>query len=262
VAPECAVAFIPPHRHKARLGLFRTDLAIGYGLTSSLLLTARLPYENKDQRISYRTLDGQPYDPPYGDIHHRTETLRGVGDGEIGVAFALGSDWQAGAGITLPFGRTEPDPIDLGRRGIEHEHIQFGSGTFDPRLSLQWSRPLGRLRLGASLDARLPLYENDHGYRAPASVRWSVGPTLPIGTTGLAAQLAGQYQSIGRWSGEADEGTGFHNGGVFLRASFLVTRGLRVTPGVYREVYSESLSDESFRQGTTFSIVLTRFLSN
>jgi hypothetical protein len=259
VAPECAVVFIPPHRHNARLGLFRTELSVGYGLNADVLLSARLPYEIKDQNISYRTLEGGAYDPPYGDIHHRTETLSGVGDGEVGVAFALGADWVAGAGVSLPFGRTEPDPIDLGRRGIEHQHIQFGSGTFDPRLSLQWSRLLGKLRMSASVDARIPLYENEHGYRAPTSVRWSVGPSLPIGTTGISAHAAGQYQSIGRWSGEEDEGTGFHNGGVFLRATFLLGRGFRVTPGVYREVYSKSLSDESFRQGTTYSIVLTRF---
>jgi hypothetical protein len=54
--------------------------------------------------------------------------------------------------------------------------------------------------------------------------------------------------------------TGFHNGGAFLRASFLVAKGWRVIPGVYREIYSHSLSDESFRQGTTWSIVVTRFL--
>jgi hypothetical protein len=38
-------------------------------------------------------------------------------------------------------------------------------------------------------------------------------------------------------------------------------KGFRVTPGIYREVYSHSLSHESFRQGTTYSLVVTRFLS-
>lgn len=90
-------------------------------------------------------------------------------------------------------------------------------------------------------------------------MRWSVGPSLPIGTTGVAAQLAGQYQSIGKWNGEVDEGTGFHNAGVFLRASFLLAAGVRITPGVCREIYSESISDESFRQGTSYSLVLSRF---
>jgi hypothetical protein len=235
---------------------------LGFGLTDKALLSARLPYDVKDLEIGYRTLDGSPYDPPYGDIHHRTQVLRGVSDGEVTVSFALGPGWIAGAGVTIPFGRTEPDPIELGRRGLKHQHVQFGTGTVDPRLSLQYSRPLGRIQIAASADARIPLYENRHGFKPPATVRWSVGPSLPIGTTGVAAQLAGQYQSIGKWSGEVDEGTGFHNGGVFLRASFLVAKRLRVTPGIYREIYSESLSDESFRQGTTYSLVISRFFSH
>lgn len=132
----------------------------------------------------------------------------------------------------------------------------------DPKLSVQWSRPFGRVRLGASADARIPLYENRHGFKPPATIRWALGPSLALGTAGFSAQYAGQYQSIGKWSGEVDEGTGFHNAGVFLRGSLLVAKGWRVSPGVYREVYSESLSDESFRQGTTWSVVLTRFVSN
>jgi hypothetical protein len=259
VAPECGTIDIPPHRHVIRLDLFHTDLSLGYGLSDRLLLSARLPYDVKDQHVSYRTLDGQPYVPPYGDIHHRTETLRGVGDGELGLWFPLSKDWLAGAGLTLPFGRTEPNPIVLGRLGLKHEHIQFGTGTVDPRLSLLWSHPFGKIQLAASADARIPLYENGHGFKAPATVRWALGPSMALGSTGLSAQFAGQYQSIGKWSGEVDEGTGFHNGGVFLRGSFLVAKGFRVTPGIYREVYSHSLSHESFRQGTTYSLVVTRF---
>lgn len=70
---------------------------------------------------------------PYGDIHHRAERFEGVGDGELGISFV---------GLTIPFGRTEPDPIERGRLGLKHEHIQFGSGTVGPKLSVQWSRPL------------------------------------------------------------------------------------------------------------------------
>ncbi len=227
-----------------------------------MLLSLRVPYEVKDQRIEYRTLEGDPYNPPYGDIHHRTERLDGFGDGEVGAAFSPARDFLVGVGLTIPLGRTEPDPIELGRRGLKHEHIQFGSGTVDPTLALQWSRAFGRIQISASADARIPLYENRHGFKAPATVRWAVGPSLAIGTAGLSAHYAGQRQSIGKWSGEVDEGTGFHNGGVFLRGTFLVAKGWRLTPGLYREIYSRSLSDESFRQGTTWSIVLTRFLSN
>lgn len=260
MAPECATIEIPDHRHRIRLELFHTDLSVAYGLSEKLLISARLPWDLKDQRVSYQTLSGEPYDPPYGDIHHRTERLDGVGDGELGVSFAPAPGWVAGAGLMLPFGRTEPDPIELGRLGRKHEHIQFGSGTVDPKLSLQWSRPVGRIQVAASVDARIPLYENRHGFRPPATIRWAAGPSLALGTAGVAAQLAGQYQSIGKWKDEVDEGTGFSNGGVSLRGSFLVAKGWRVAPGIYREAFSHSLSDESFRQGTTYSVVLTRFL--
>jgi len=161
--------------------------------------------------------------------------------------------------LTLPLGSTVPDPFKLGLEGLPHEHIQFGTGTVDPVVSLLWSKPVGKVVLSAAADAQIPLMENSRGFKAPVSVRWSVGPSLPLGTTGLSLALAGQYQSIGRWRGETDEGTGFHNGGVFLRATFLPWKGLRVSPGIYREIYSRSLSDEAFRQGTTYSLTITRF---
>ena len=91
------------------------------------------------------------------------------------------------------------------------------------------------------------------------TVRYAAGPAVAFGTTGVSLQFAGQYQSIGRWDGEQDEGTGFHNGGLFLRASFLPWKGFRVYPGVYRELYSRSLSDETFHQGMTYSLTVSRF---
>ncbi len=259
VAPECASFTIPDHRHVVTLDLFHTELVADYGATSGLTASLRLPYDVKVQKVRYATLAGDPYVPPYGDIHHRTETLRGVSDGQLTLLFALGGSLQAGAGLTLPLGRTEENPIELGREGKKHEHIQFGSGTVDPIVSLVWSKPVGPFVLAASADAQLPLYSNSKGFKAPATFRYSFGPNLRIGTTGLAIQYAGQYQSIGRWNGEEDEGTGFHNGGFFLRATFLPWKGFRVSPGVYREIYSKSLTDESFRQGTTWSLTLTRF---
>lgn len=259
VAPECARISIPDHEHLARLNLFHGDLSVTYGAHERLTFSARLPYDVKDMEIAYRTLEGEPFDPPYGDIHHRTEILRGLSDAELLASYAPAPGWLIGAGVTIPLGETQPDPIALGRQGLRHEHIQFGNGTVDPRLAIQWSHSLGRVQISAAADARVPLYENRHGFKPPVTVRWSIGPSVPIGTTGLSAQVAGQYQSIGRWNGEVDEGTGFHNGGVFLNASFLVAPALRVTPGLYFEAFSHSLSDESFRQKPTFSVVISRF---
>ena len=38
---------------------------------------------------------GAPFTPPYGDIHHRTETLRGVSDPSIGIEWSPLPCWIA-----------------------------------------------------------------------------------------------------------------------------------------------------------------------
>jgi hypothetical protein len=253
VAPECATSFIPPHEHHVRLNLAHYELAAQYGLRENVQLTLRLPYDIKRMRVRYATLDGAPFTPPYGDIHHRSETLRGISDPSLGIDVALGADWIAGFGTTLPLGRIEPDPIALGREGLTHEHIQFGSGAFEPRLSLQYSRD----GFFARADATLSLYENREGFRAPSNVTWSAGRSFRAGIVTIAPALTGQHQTIGRWSGEVDEGSGFTNGGARLQLSMPVGN-YTVVPGVYHELYSRGHADEHFRQRTTWSLVLTR----
>jgi hypothetical protein len=258
VAPECATIPIPDHEHHVTLDLIHTGFSVDYGLTRGLTASLRVPYDIKNQTVRYTTLDGQPYVPPYGDIHHRTEAPRGVGDLQLTALFPLGP-FLVGAGLWLPTGRTVPNPIVLGREGKTHDHIQFGSGTVDPLLSVLWSQPVGRFTLRATADAQIPLYENRHGFKAPVTVRYAAGPHLFVGSADLSVEYAGQYQSIGRWDGEVDEGTGFHNGGVFLRATFPIGNGVYVAPGLYQEIYSKSLSEETFKQNTTFALTLTRF---
>ncbi|MEY4549602.1 MAG: hypothetical protein RL685_5797, partial [Pseudomonadota bacterium] len=77
------------------------------------------------------------------------------------------------AGVALPLGSTEEDPFARARAGLSHQHIQFGSGTFQPLLALDAGLPLGRARLSGYAQAALFLYENAHGYRA--GNRYGVG---------------------------------------------------------------------------------------
>jgi hypothetical protein len=256
VAPECAQTTIEPHMHVARLRLTHYDLAAVYGLRENLQLNITLPYDVKAMRIRYTTLDGQPFTPPYGDIHHRSETLTGISDGSLGLDWRIRPQWVAGFGLSLPIGATEPDPIVLGREGKTHEHIQFGSGTYQPRLSLQYTRP-GAVALFARTEARFSLYENDEGFRAPTSLIWSLGPTMRVRGIGLEALFEGQHQTVARWRGEVDEGTGFTNGGARLGVSFPAGT-LQIAPSVYRELFSHGLHGESFAQGTTWSLALSR----
>jgi hypothetical protein len=256
VAPECATTFIPPHEHHVTLNLTHTELTADYGLRPNAQFSLRLPYDVKQMRVRYTTLEGAPFVPPYGDIHHRSETLRGISDPSLAIEWSMGDRWQASAGTSLPLGHIEPDPIVLGEEGKTHEHIQFGSGTFEPQLGLQWTHP-GRVSLFARADAILSLYENREGFRAPTTLLWSVGPSLHAGRVSIDPRFTGQHQTIGRWSGQVDEGSGFTNGGLRLQVSLPFGRTV-VAPGVYRELFSHGANGETFRQRTTFSLAVVR----
>lgn len=244
---------IPAHEHHVRLTLLHSEVNAAYGLRPSLAMALRVPYDIKQQRVRYTTLEGAPYTPPYGDIHHRSETLRGVSDGDLLLLFAPSSQWHAGVGTTLPLGKTVEDPIALGREGKKHEHIQFGSGVLSPEFEVAYSRAA----LSALVQATIPVATNDRGFRAPRNLRWTVGPTFNARGIPLTLDLAGQYQSVGRWHGEPDEATGFSATGLRLQAA-LPVRGMTVTPSIYRELSSHGLNDETFSQGTTLGLTITR----
>ncbi|HVT44980.1 MAG TPA: hypothetical protein VMT00_11360 [Thermoanaerobaculia bacterium] len=245
--------------------LFHTSLLVDYGLRNGMQLSLRVPYDRKDIDVRYTTLDGGTFDPPYGDIHHRSERLSGVSDAElffiVQPARWDGARWRlaAGGGVTLPIGATEEDPVRLGREGREHQHIQFGSGTVDPKLLVQASRRLAWGELGGSVSGRFPLYESSEGFRGPVTIDWSLGPAIAIGTTTLMPQLIGRYQTRARWNGEYDEGTGFVNSGVAARLAIPLL-GFVLIPGVYTEVWSHGFEDETFEQGTTWSLSVARVI--
>jgi hypothetical protein len=253
VAPECATTFIPPHEHHVQLRLAHYDLIADYGIRHNMQLSLRLPYDVKAMRVRYSTLDGAPFTPPYGDIHHRTETLTGISDPSLTLESSPHEQWLFGLGTTLPFGHIEADPIALGAAGKTHEHIQFGSGTFQPLITAQFANA----HFVARAEAKLSLYENREGFRAPQNLSWSFGPTFRAGIFSIDPRLNGQHQTVGKWNGEADEGTGFDNGGVRLQLS-MPAGAFTIAPSVYRELWSHGAHDETFHQGTTWGLALIR----
>jgi hypothetical protein len=180
--------------------------AIGeYALTESWGVEAQLPFRVTKTTIRYQTLEGKPYPPPDPTVHHRNETLYGIGDpwllGRYGKTLG-GFVVTARAGTTLPLGRTEPDPFELGDLGLPHQHIQFGTGTFDPILAVDVSRAFGKLYLAAYAQAQLTLYQNSKGFRA--------GNRTFAGLSGGATFLEAWQGSLGvdvlneqpeKWSG-------------------------------------------------------------
>jgi len=72
----------------------------------------------------------------------------------------------ARGGISIPLGRVEPNPFELGRRGLPHEHIQFGTGTWDPIAGVSAGRRFGQVGFVVHALARLVFGTNTHGFQA------------------------------------------------------------------------------------------------
>ena len=59
-----------------------------------------------------------------------------------------------------------PNPFELGREGLPHEHIQFGTGTVDPLAGIEVRRGIGRFSIGGWMLVKTSLYANGHHYQA------------------------------------------------------------------------------------------------
>lgn len=196
----------PVHRHDQRLYPLELRLSAEYGLRDAFGIEAQLPFRLVGTTVEYTTPEGASYEPLDAGVHHRDETLAGFGDpwllvraGDFVERFWL----AARAGVSLPLGRTEENPFELGDRGLRHQHIQFGSGTFDPVAVLELARSFEGIELQAFAQALLPLYENSHGYRAPFRVYGgsSVG-TLLAGKLFGALGVEAFHEDAEEWDGE------------------------------------------------------------
>ncbi len=174
--------------HDQRLYPVELRLTAEYGISETFGLELQVPFRSVTTSVEFTRPNGSPYQPLDADVHHRDETLVGPADSwlllRIGTVF---QGWWLAArpGVSLPLGRTEEDPFELGDSGLRHQHIQLGSGTLDPVLVVEASRKLGELELGIFAQAQASLYENRHGYRAPWKVngapRWAASSSETLG---------------------------------------------------------------------------------
>lgn len=196
----------PTYFHDQRLYPVELRLAAEYGLNRAFGVEVQLPFRAVTTSIEYTTPDGEPYEPLDPGIHHRDETVAGIADPWLLLrAGTTAERWWLAArpGLSIPLGRTEENPFELGDRGLRHQHIQLGTGTFDPVLVLEASRAFGELRLQLFAQGQLPLYENRHGYRAP----WRVHGGTSLGAT-MLGDLSGSlgveafHEAAEEWDGE------------------------------------------------------------
>lgn len=193
------------HQHILSMVPVQMTPSFSVGVTDRLALEARLPVRVVVARARYETMDGAPFTPLDDDIHHRDETLAGIGDVELAARWTapVGKWWlTARLGARLPTGRIEEDPFALGDAGIRHQHIQFGSGTVDPvgGVDATWSNTRHEWSLFGQAEGSL--YANREGFRGPARGMLGVygGYKLSLSTV-LGGGVEGAFEGPERWAG-------------------------------------------------------------
>ncbi len=195
----------PPYIHDQRLYPAELRLSAEYGFTHRFGLELQVPFRIVKTTIEYTTRDGQRYEPLDPGIHHRDETVAGPADPWLlyRVGTSVEKWWLAlRSGLSLPIGRTEEDPFELGDNGLRHQHIQLGSGTFDPVGVVEATRAFGDYSFAFFAQGQGALYENQHGFRAPARVYGgvSVGHEL-VGDLSGTLGVEAFHETAERWHG-------------------------------------------------------------
>ena len=258
VSQDGKVIDVPLHRHHVKLNIFRVDIGLKYQFGSQWMLEANVPYETKAQEATVEKID--PVTPEQwdaivrnGNNHHRNETYTGLADADILLAhhvhgiFKEDDFFTGRIGTTIPFGKTEEDPWKLGAAGLEHLHIQFGTGTFNPIVDMHYSLPLYKgLGVNASIRGKFPFYENSKTYRAPRELTYTGGLNYRFNDwLSLQAGYLGFYQTYAYWAGELDINTGLLFSMASVGASIVTPYNIPVSVSLILPLSQKTLYEES-----------------
>ncbi len=258
---------VPLYRHEVSLDYARVELELRYTFRTDWDVIARLPWEQKDQHahlvfVNASTAEQQAAMQRNIDLHHRSVTLRGGSDLMLLSRHRWSSIWRDGdslsfsGGFTVPIGRTVENPYLLGDRGIQHLHIQFGTGTIDPLFEGSYSAPIrGAFSSGAYFAGRLPLYENRRSFRGPPEA--SLGILLSHVTTDrlqLRIEAGAFVQGYGYWDGVRDENTGLVATSVAAGATVRLASIYFAADARYPLSQRTLNEGDAFEQGPTFIV--------
>ena len=258
LSPAGEVIDAPLHRHHVALSTYRVGVGLQYLLSDRWTLQANVPYAVRNQEASIEWID--PVSPEdkqailrSRDIHHRNETYTGLADSDLFLGYKFHGLFKTGDvlltrfGTTIPIGRTEKNPWKLGDAGIEHLHIQFGTGTFNPIANLRYSLPLYRgVTITASARGAFPFYENSKTYRGPVELSYTSGFTYRLfDWLSFNGNYLGFYQSAAAWDGERDINTGLRYSMAALGMSVSALSGVFVSVNVMFPLTQDTLYDES-----------------
>jgi thiol-disulfide isomerase/thioredoxin len=207
IGPICGVRKEPPQLHHTALWSTEIRVLAEYGLLPNLAVQGMLPVRLIDTHTVYTDLANHPVTLDYQNIHHRNEDLVGLGDGQLlmhGGLLLGGLQVSARAGVSIPLGRMQPNPFKLTAQGLPHEHIQFGTGTFDPVLAADVAREFGSWSAAFFAVAQAPLYADGYGYQAGARLFAGLLAQSPLGTEHISFRLglSAYHEFPERWDGQ------------------------------------------------------------
>ena len=238
--------------HDLDFALVNVELALGYSLAHWVTLETRIPYRVAHTTASFLNELDEPIED-FESIHHRTETLTGVGDITFGARFSLlppglvdGLMVLTSVGISAPSGGTRPNPFELGRQGHRHQHIFFGTGTIDPYASLALSYRMDWGRLSGFVFGRVSLYENRYGYTGPGMVYGGVNAasdfTLETFEASLGVHIMREFPA--KWGSENAENSGRTDLMIALGLSWQASESWRLRTGVKVPVVLDALGGQ------------------
>jgi hypothetical protein len=220
-----------PRKHVVDIGMLEWDLDAQLGVHRRFAFEILLPIRTTIIRASFLDQVGNAI-PGFESIHHRDEAIAGVGDLVIGgrTGLVLPTDvprWTLAlrTGLSFPTGKTEPDPFALGEAGEEHQHMFFGSGTFDPVVGLDTNLAFDKWALVGWTMAKLPLYQNKFGYQGSKVVVGGIGAQSGFGLKRWSFLLQPEvyFETPATWSGADARNSG--------RTSLIATAGVFAMPG-------------------------------
>ena len=171
---HCAAEEIPAHEHQQTLFFVNWNTSALWSIHHNWQLGLTVPVMVRELGINYVLVDernestGERFVPSYAGLHHRDETLFGVGDAELSVQhFRVLGKWSfaASMGSSVPIGKIEADPYALAAESQVHQHFQLGTGVFSPIVNVNITRQFGRSGLLIRGQTRLSFYENGNGFQ-------------------------------------------------------------------------------------------------
>lgn len=195
--------------HAQTITIAELDATIARGIRPGLGIEVALPVRLIRSRIRYENVNRQPYTLVYPDYHHPNETPVRLADPILSLHLARpGEIWSVAGrlGLSMPVGKTEPNPFALGRLGLPHEHFQFGTGTWDPVLSVAAGRPLGHASISVSGLAHVVLAKNSEGYQAGNRYNTGLSVARPFGRSWAgSASVDLTREEAEHWDGKLEE---------------------------------------------------------